>query len=259
MTLENWERTWRSGHGLGETCSVHRGRHKVVREIPYLAVLCWYPCGYARPHKQSRTASRNAVLCGHSEIRTSLAPLGQYNCVYRYAVPPSPAAFHSAVRARAGGAGPHRPTLRSPAALARNFDPFLLLNISSRAPAIGRLEHGAAGMLGGLWSDILLLTTHRSGEDATMTHTRSADEIARLGDEIYERDIRPQVEAEHHGEYVAIDVESGCWGLSDDLRGAREQLRATQPDAADVWLLRVGHRTLHHIGGRPLRPAERLQ
>ncbi|MDE2893248.1 MAG: hypothetical protein OXN86_12170 [Chloroflexota bacterium] len=92
-----------------------------------------------------------------------------------------------------------------------------------------------------------------------MTHTRSADEIARLGDEIYERDIRPQVEAEHHGEYVAIDVESGCWGLSDDLRGAREQLRATQPDAADVWLLRVGHRTLHHIGGRPLRPAERLQ
>jgi len=89
-----------------------------------------------------------------------------------------------------------------------------------------------------------------------MTLPRTADEVARLGDEIYERDIRPQVEADHHGEYVAIDVESGFWGLSDDLRGAREQLRAVQPDASDVWLLRVGYRTLHHIGGRPLRAAK---
>ena len=36
-------------------------------------------------------------------------------------------------------------------------------------------------------------------------------ETARLGDEIYERDIRKQVEADHHGEVVAIDVESGSW------------------------------------------------
>ena len=84
-----------------------------------------------------------------------------------------------------------------------------------------------------------------------MTLQRPADEVARLGDEIYERDIRAQVEADHHGEYIAIDVDSGCWGLSDDLRSAREQLRSIQPEASDVWLLRVGHRTLHRIGGRP--------
>ena len=42
--------------------------------------------------------------------------------------------------------------------------------------------------------------------------TRPIDEIARLGDEIYERDVRPQVEADHHGEVVAIDVESGMLG-----------------------------------------------
>ena len=88
-------------------------------------------------------------------------------------------------------------------------------------------------------------------EDAVMTLQRPADEVARLGDEIYERDIRAQVEANHHGEFVAIDVESGSWGVSTDLRSAREQLRSLQPDAHDVWLLRVGHRTLHHIGGRP--------
>ncbi len=86
--------------------------------------------------------------------------------------------------------------------------------------------------------------------------TRPMDEIARLGDEIYERDIRRQVEADHHGEYVAIDVDSGSWAVSDDLRAAAKRLRAQCPEAIDVWLLRVGYRALHHFGGRPLRRAE---
>ena len=34
-----------------------------------------------------------------------------------------------------------------------------------------------------------------------------------MGKEIYERDIRPQVEADHDGEVVAIDVESGSWAI----------------------------------------------
>ena len=37
--------------------------------------------------------------------------------------------------------------------------------------------------------------------------TLSRDEIARLGKDIYERDIRPKVEVDHHGEVVAIDVD----------------------------------------------------
>ena len=86
--------------------------------------------------------------------------------------------------------------------------------------------------------------------------TRPKDEIARLGDEIYERDIRPQVEADRRGEYVAIDVDSGSWTISDDLRAAAKRLRTQRPDAIDVWLLRVGHRALHHFGGRPIRRAE---
>lgn len=43
-----------------------------------------------------------------------------------------------------------------------------------------------------------------------MTLTRTPDEVARLGDEIYEREIHARVDAEHHGEIVAIDVGSGC-------------------------------------------------
>lgn len=88
--------------------------------------------------------------------------------------------------------------------------------------------------------------------------TRPKDEIARLGDEIYERDIRPQVEAERRGECVAIDVDSGSWAISDDLRSAAKRLRAEHPGAMDVWLLRVGHRALHHFGGRPTTTTPRV-
>ena len=90
----------------------------------------------------------------------------------------------------------------------------------------------------------------------TVMRTRPQDEIARLGDEIYERDVRAQVEADHHGEVVAIDVESGHWAIGDSVIAATDRLRAQHPDAADVWLLRVGYRALHHFGGRPLRNAE---
>ena len=51
----------------------------------------------------------------------------------------------------------------------------------------------------------------------------------RLGKEIYERDIRPQVEADHFGEYVAIDVETGDWAVADTEIAAMERLRALRP------------------------------
>ena len=46
---------------------------------------------------------------------------------------------------------------------------------------------------------------------ATAPPSRPKDETTRLGKEIYERDIRPQVEADHYGDVVAIDVDSGNW------------------------------------------------
>ena len=87
-----------------------------------------------------------------------------------------------------------------------------------------------------------------------MTLQRPADEVARLGDEIYERDIRAQVEADHHGEYIAIDVDSGSWGLGANLLEAREQLdqQRDDPDSRNVFGLRVGYDVLRHFGGRPL-------
>ena len=90
-------------------------------------------------------------------------------------------------------------------------------------------------------------------EDAAMTLTSPADEVARLGYEIYERDIRAQVEAEHHGEIVAIDVEGGCWVLGKTATEARAQLDRQRAGVTDVWGVRIGFRVLHHFGGRPIR------
>ena len=86
--------------------------------------------------------------------------------------------------------------------------------------------------------------------------TRPSKETARLGDEIYERDIRQQVEADHHGEVVAIDVESGNGAIGENVIAATDNLWARHPTAHDIWCLRVGHRALHHFGGRPVRRAE---
>ena len=77
----------------------------------------------------------------------------------------------------------------------------------------------------------------------------SADETARLGEEIYERDIKPTLGKDQHGRCVAIDVDSGCWAIADEVLEAADELRAQRPYATDVWLLRVGYRALHSFGG----------
>ena len=80
---------------------------------------------------------------------------------------------------------------------------------------------------------------------------RPAEEAGRLGDEIYDRDIRHLVEADHHGEFVAIDVDSGDYAIAGSVLAAAERLRARRPDA-DAWLVRVGHPTLRTFGGSSL-------
>ena len=85
---------------------------------------------------------------------------------------------------------------------------------------------------------------------------RPREEAARLGKEIYERDILPQVEADHFGEYVAIDVDSGNWAVADREIAALERLRATLPSAVNVLMERVGYRALRSFGAGSLRRTE---
>ena len=91
------------------------------------------------------------------------------------------------------------------------------------------------------------------GEGIVASQRRPREEAVRLGKEIYERDILPQVEAEHFGEYVAIDVETGDWVVADTTRVAVDRLRSRRPHAVDVLCERVGYRALRSFGAGSLR------
>ena len=82
--------------------------------------------------------------------------------------------------------------------------------------------------------------------------TRDNEEIYRLGDEIYERDIRKQVERDHSGAVVAIDVDSGDYAIADTALAAADALRERR-SALNVWAVRVGRPTLRAFGGSSQR------
>lgn len=73
------------------------------------------------------------------------------------------------------------------------------------------------------------------------------EEFARRGDEIYDRDIRAQVEPEHNDKIVAIDIDSGAWELDSDEDTAADRLEARLPDA-QIWVVRVGSRYVRRFG-----------
>jgi hypothetical protein len=75
------------------------------------------------------------------------------------------------------------------------------------------------------------------------------EEFARHGDAIYERRVRPQLKAGEEGGFAAIDIESGEFGLDADELKAGDKLRKRIPDA-QIWMVRVGYRSVHRIGGR---------
>ena len=89
--------------------------------------------------------------------------------------------------------------------------------------------------------------TNAQRENAESPPRRPREETARLGNEIYERDIRPQVEGMCHGRIVAIDVDSGDYAIGDMAITAAERLRERRPDAS-IWGVRVGYRGLCHFG-----------
>ncbi len=82
---------------------------------------------------------------------------------------------------------------------------------------------------------------------------RGADETVNLGREIYKRDIRDKVEPDHIGEYVAIDVDSGCWALGEKPMAARNRLGDMRPEAVDVSMEKIGYEAPVGFGGAPRR------
>ena len=80
----------------------------------------------------------------------------------------------------------------------------------------------------------------------------SKEEFAQRGDEIYESQVRPQVEEGNYGRIVAIDIETGAFEVADEILEATERLFGRIPNA-QPWIVRIGHRAVHRFGARSLR------
>ena len=80
----------------------------------------------------------------------------------------------------------------------------------------------------------------------------SKEEFTRRGNEIYQSQVRPQVEEGNQGRIVAIDIETGAFEVADDLVAAAKQLSARVPDT-QTWFVRIGHSVVDHFGARSLR------
>ncbi len=86
----------------------------------------------------------------------------------------------------------------------------------------------------------------------------TSDELARLGDGIFEREVAARVADEDPRHFVAIDVETGAYEVDRDESSTIERLLERRP-GAQLWLRRVGSRHAHRFGNRvqvePGRPA----
>jgi hypothetical protein len=80
----------------------------------------------------------------------------------------------------------------------------------------------------------------------------SKEEFARRGDEIYESQVRSQVEEGNHGKIVAIDIETGAFEVADTAIAATDKLYEQYPDA-QPWVIRIGHRAVYRFGSRSLK------
>lgn len=82
----------------------------------------------------------------------------------------------------------------------------------------------------------------------TLPHLRySKEEFARRGNEIYESQVRSQVEQGNHGKIVAIDIETGAFELANDTMTASDRLLKRYPEA-QVWCVRIGYKGVHRFG-----------
>lgn len=76
---------------------------------------------------------------------------------------------------------------------------------------------------------------HRVKITVTVQQPRySKEEFARRGDEIYEFQVRPQVEEDNRGKIVAIDIETGAFEIDASEIAACDRLEAYHPDA-QIW------------------------
>ena len=91
---------------------------------------------------------------------------------------------------------------------------------------------------------------------ALPSETHSAEAVMDKARQIYDRLIRPDLEAKNMGRLVAIDVNSEEYELGDEVLEVTGRLRARRPDAT-IGLIRFGDVAVYRLGYFPLRQTGR--
>ena len=87
---------------------------------------------------------------------------------------------------------------------------------------------------------------------ATTAAELTLGELARLGTERYEREVKPRLTSADHGKFVAVEPLSGDYEVNESDHLALEAMRARHPGRR-LWLECAGYPTAYAFaGGRPL-------
>jgi hypothetical protein len=74
----------------------------------------------------------------------------------------------------------------------------------------------------------------------------SPEEVARLGNDILDRQVRPALKPHDDNKFVAIDILSNDFELDEDDYAAVTRLRMRRP-AGELWLGRVGQPAAYRL------------
>ena len=77
----------------------------------------------------------------------------------------------------------------------------------------------------------------------------SLEEIGRIGEDVYHRDIRSHVMPQHKGEFLVLDIETGDYEMGTDDLQTEKRLRARRPDGV-LYGVRVGYTSAYSLAGR---------
>ena len=75
-------------------------------------------------------------------------------------------------------------------------------------------------------------------------------EVAGRALEIYERTLRPEVEAGNMGKYLVIEIESENYDVDSDQIALMKRAKAKYPSSV-LYLMRIGYRAAGRIGFVP--------
>lgn len=75
------------------------------------------------------------------------------------------------------------------------------------------------------------------------------EEIGRIGEEMYRRDIRSKVLPQHKGEFLVLDIDTGDYEIGIDDLQTEKRLRARRPNGV-LYGLRIGYTSAYTLAGR---------